>query len=116
MFPDEKISTFGTLQPFLGVGPVLGFASVEPNVYIKSSNGLASDFVRTFGRQSSVFPGLGLEAGVRYLPHRNIYLETSYRFFYGQPGFGAFKQQNFQYNFNPDITTHNFRFGVGTLF
>jgi opacity protein-like surface antigen len=108
--PDERISTFGTIQPFLGAGPVLSFASVEPKVTIDG------DFVRQFGRQTSVFPGFGLETGVRYLPHRNIYLEASYRFFYGQPGFDAFRQENFNYKFNPDLTTHNFRFGLGFLF
>lgn len=108
--PDENISTFGTIQPFFGVGPVLGITSVEPSVTI---NG---DFVRQFGRQSSTFLGLGLEAGVRYLPHRNIYLETSFRYFYGRPSFEGFKDQNFQYNFSPDITTQTVRFGVGFLF
>jgi opacity protein-like surface antigen len=121
-FPNPEVSSFGQLQPYLGVGPVLGITTLSPTFTFNNFTNLYGQQVNIpineshkFSSQTSVFPALGVEAGLRYLPYRNLYLDLSYRFLYGQPSF-KWSNGNFGFNMNPTYSNHTLRLGVGLTF
>lgn len=121
-FPNPEVSSFGQLQPYLGVGPVLGIASLAPTFTFINFTNLYGQQVNTpinethkLGSKTSVFPALGVEAGLRYLPLRNVYLDVSYRYLRGQPSF-SFNEANFRFNLDPTYNNHSLRIGVGYMF
>jgi opacity protein-like surface antigen len=120
-FPNPEVSCLGQLQPYLGVGPVLGIASLSPTFSLTNFTNYGQQVnipineTHKFSSRTSVFPALGVEAGLRYLPLRNVYLDVSYRYLYGQPSF-SFSNANSRFNMDPTFNNHSLRIGAGLMF
>ena len=106
---------FGTLQPFVGVGPALVVNRFEPNISFTSFNGRQVEGGFDLGAQTSVNVGLAAEAGVRYFATQHVFLDLSYRYLYSQPDF-TFTTNSAMMKFNNCINNSSVRFGVGYAF
>ncbi|OGR31101.1 MAG: hypothetical protein A2139_07975 [Desulfobacca sp. RBG_16_60_12] len=108
---------FGTLQPFVGVGPAMLVNRFDPAILLSSFNGAPVNGGFDFDGKTSVNLGLAAEAGIRYYPLQHVFLDLSYRYLYGRPDFTFTNNNNTAtMKFNNSINNSSVRFGVGYAF
>jgi opacity protein-like surface antigen len=113
---------FGTLQPHVGVGPALVINRFEPGIRltgISRLNGMPVhiplDSVSEFNSQTDVSLGFTANFGVRYFPHKNVFVDLSYQYLYAKPNFG-FQRGPFNINFDNQINNNTLKMAVGWQF
>jgi opacity protein-like surface antigen len=106
---------FGTLQPFVGVGPALLVNRLDPKITLPRFNGVPVNGGLDFNGETSVNLGLAVEAGVRYYPLQHVFLDLSYRYLHGWPDF-TFTSSTASMRFNNPLNNYAIRFGVGYAF
>jgi len=127
-FPDAEVP-FGRLQPYIGVGPAILFASQEPKL-IRNANAAAGGglvvvdpWQRGFapGSNSGAFICLAVDAGLRYMALKNVSIDLFFRYRYAQPSFNysytdQFDGQTRSFTFSPTYNLFSGNLGVAYHF
>jgi opacity protein-like surface antigen len=106
---------FGALQPYVGVGPALVVNRFDPRIALTGFNGVPVNGGLDFNGETSVNPGLAVEAGLRYYPFQHVFLDLSYRYLYARPDF-SFTSNTAGLKLSTTINNSAVRFGVGYAF
>ena len=106
---------FGTLQPYIGVGPALVINRFDPKIMLTSFNGNQVNGGLDFNGETSVNVGLAAEGGVRYFPIQHIFLDLSYRYLRSRPDL-SFTSNTAGMKLDNTINNSSVRFGVGYAF
>jgi opacity protein-like surface antigen len=114
-FPDSEVP-FGRLQPYIAVGPAILFSSQRPTFY--SSN---YDWTLKAPSDSTVYPALAVEGGLRWMALKNVSLDASFKYRYAHPSyrfssvidhFGTIHN----FTFSPTLSLFSFQVGVAYHF
>jgi len=82
--PDREVP-FGRLQPYVGVGPGILFASQNASFGVTPRGGVEDRFES--GSKSQVVVCLTVDAGVRYMVLRNVSIDVFFKYRRAQPSF-----------------------------
>ncbi len=79
---------FGRLQPYLAVGPALMITTQVVSVGSRAFTGAGFiPYAIAPGAETAVVPALVVEPGLRWMVHRNIGLDFSFKFRWAHPSF-----------------------------
>ncbi len=98
-FPDNEVS-FGRLQPYVSVGPAIGFTSMKPRIWSETSTG--QSFAVKPGNDSAATLGICAELGFRWMALKNVSIDVFYTYRYFRP--------TYKYTYTDPIT------GAGAAF
>jgi hypothetical protein len=128
--PDKEVP-FGRLQPYIGAGPALFYATMDPTLTIfphtlgqPGGTGTLTQpnaLVTHMGSASDVTIGVEVEPGIRYMLTKCISVDLSFKYRYANPSFGFNFTEPFSGNansvkFSPDLNLYSAQIGIAYHF
>jgi hypothetical protein len=128
--PDKEVP-FGRLQPYIGAGPALFYATIDPKLTISpytlvqagGTGTLAqrNALVTQMGSASDVTIGVEVEPGIRYMLTKCISVDLSFKYRFANPSFGFYAKEPFSGNanavsFSPDLNLYSAQLGIAYHF
>lgn len=92
-FKDSQVS-FGRLQPYIAAGPALLVSRQKPSMVVDPIRVQEGPFRAGMIRDCATVLGLQVEPGIRWMVLKNVSIDLSFKYRYGQP--------SFQFDFTPD--------------
>jgi hypothetical protein len=114
-FPDREVP-FGRLQPYMGVGPAILFSSQRPTFYSPNY-----DWTLKAPSDSTVYPALAVEGGLRWMVLKNVSLDASFKYRYAHPIYAFSSVIDYfgtihKFRFSPTLSLFSFQAGAAYHF
>jgi opacity protein-like surface antigen len=114
-FPDHEVP-FGRLQPYIAVGPAILFSSQRPTFYSPNN-----DWTLKAPTDSTVYPALAVEAGLRWMVLKNVSLDASFKYRYAHPSYEFSSVVDYlgtihEFKFSPTLSLFSFQVGAAYHF
>lgn len=127
----DKEAPFGRFQPYIGIGPALFYATMNPKLttspytlaLVGGTGALTqpNSLVTNMGSASDVTIGFAVEPGIRYMLTKSVSIDFSFKYLYANPSFtckftGPFSGASNSTTFSPDLNFYSAQVGLAYHF